>query len=87
MNRSELVAKLAERFDLLTVQDADAAVATILQGLAEVLSQGRRVEIRVRGAAVSTGVFVLRVWVAIPAQASQCIFPTSACLISSRVAA
>ena len=46
MNRSDLVAKLADRFELLTVQDAEAAVATILQGMSEALAQGRRVEIR-----------------------------------------
>ena len=54
MNRSELVAKLAERFDLLTRQDAEAAVETILEAMTEALTQERRIEIRGFGSFVLT---------------------------------
>lgn len=46
LNRSDLVAKLAERFDLLTRQDAEMAVEVILQTMADALVHQRRIEIR-----------------------------------------
>jgi integration host factor subunit beta len=46
MTRSELVALLAKRFPLLSLEDTDIAVKEILEALSETLVQGRRVEIR-----------------------------------------
>lgn len=46
MNRSELVAEMAARFDQLTQQDADLAVTTIMGAMAESLGRGHRIEIR-----------------------------------------
>lgn len=46
MTRSELVAQLAKRFPLLSLEDADIAVKEILEALSVTLAQGRRVEIR-----------------------------------------
>lgn len=46
MTRSELVATLAKRFPLLSVEDTDIAVKEILDALSGTLAQGRRVEIR-----------------------------------------
>lgn len=46
MTRSELVDELAARFPQLTQRDAEMAVKSILDGLAEALNKGQRVEIR-----------------------------------------
>lgn len=46
MTRSELVAQLAKRFPLLSLEDTDIAVKEILEALSETLANGRRVEIR-----------------------------------------
>ena len=46
MTKSELIAKLAERYPQLVAKDAELAVKTILDGMARSLSQGRRIEIR-----------------------------------------
>lgn len=46
MTRSDLVDQLAERFAQLTHRDAELAVKTILDALAEALENNHRVEIR-----------------------------------------
>ncbi len=46
MTRSELVARMAERFPQLVMKDAELAVSEILAAIAESLSTGNRVEIR-----------------------------------------
>ena len=46
MTRSDLVELLAERFGQLTHKDADAAVKTILDAMADALVRGHRIEIR-----------------------------------------
>ena len=46
MTRSDLVELLAERFGQLTHKDADAAVKTILDAMADALVRGHRSEIR-----------------------------------------
>lgn len=46
MNRSDLIADLAAKFDQLTQQDAESAVRTIVDSLTEALARGRRIEIR-----------------------------------------
>ncbi|CAE6704371.1 integration host factor subunit beta [Candidatus Nitrotoga fabula] len=46
MTRSELIAKLAERFPQLLAKDADLAVKEILDAMAETLERGERIEIR-----------------------------------------
>lgn len=46
MTRSELVDTLACRFPQLSRKDADVALNEILAGIAQALSDGRRVEIR-----------------------------------------
>ena len=46
MTRSDLVEMLAERFGQLTHKDADAAVKTILDAMADALVRGHRIEIR-----------------------------------------
>ncbi len=46
MTRSDLVDQLAERFAQLTHRDAELAVKTILDALAEALENSHRVEIR-----------------------------------------
>lgn len=46
MTRSELIARLAERFPQLVQKDADVAVNTILEAIADTLIRGDRVEIR-----------------------------------------
>lgn len=46
MTKSELIAKLAERYPQLVAKDAELAVKTILDGMAKCLSQGQRIEIR-----------------------------------------
>lgn len=46
MTRSELIAKLAARYPQLLAKDAELAVKTILDAMAESLSSGQRIEIR-----------------------------------------
>lgn len=46
MTRSELIARLAERYTQLVAKDADYAVKTILDAMAEALAEGQRIEIR-----------------------------------------
>ena len=46
MTRSDLVAKLAERFSQLTQRDAEFAVKTILDAMSDALARGHRIEIR-----------------------------------------
>ena len=46
MTKSELIAKLAERYSPLTTKDAEIAVKTILEAMFTSLVQGRRIEIR-----------------------------------------
>ncbi|MDB5775977.1 MAG: integration host factor subunit beta [Herbaspirillum sp.] len=46
MTKSELIARLAERYPQLVAKDADYAVKTILDAMVEALSAGQRIEIR-----------------------------------------
>ncbi len=46
MTKSELIARLAERYPQLIAKDADFAVNTILEAMAGSLSVGQRIEIR-----------------------------------------
>ena len=46
MTKSDLVARLAERFPQLVTKDADCAVKMILDTMAEALAKGDRIEIR-----------------------------------------
>ena len=46
MTKSELIAKLAERYPSLVAKDAEAAVKTLLDAMATSLSRGQRIEIR-----------------------------------------
>ena len=46
MTKSELIAKLAQRYPQLVAKDAELAVKTILDAMAKSLSQGQRIEIR-----------------------------------------
>ena len=46
MTRSELIARLAERFPQLVQKDADSCVSEILTAIADSLKAGNRVEIR-----------------------------------------
>ena len=46
MTRSDLVAKLAERFSQLTHRDAEFAVKTILDAMSDALARSHRIEIR-----------------------------------------
>jgi len=46
MTKSELIARLAERFPQLIAKDADFAVKVILDAMAEALSDRQRIEIR-----------------------------------------
>ena len=46
MTKSELIARLAERYPQLVAKDADYAVKTILDAMVEALSTGQRIEIR-----------------------------------------
>ena len=46
MTKSDLVARLAERFPQLGAKDADLAVKMILDTMSEVLARGDRIEIR-----------------------------------------
>jgi len=46
MTKSELISRLAERYPQLVAKDADYAVNTILDAMAEALAAGHRIEIR-----------------------------------------
>ncbi len=46
MTRSDLIAKLAERYTQLQSKDAELAVKVILDSMSAVLSRGGRIEIR-----------------------------------------
>ena len=46
MTRSDLIARLAERFPQLVVKDADFAVKMMIDALTEALARGDRIEIR-----------------------------------------
>jgi len=46
MTKSELIARLAERYPQLVAKDADFAVKTILDAMADALANGQRIEIR-----------------------------------------
>ena len=46
MTKSELIARLAERFPQLVAKDADFAVKMVLDAMSEALTQGDRIEIR-----------------------------------------
>lgn len=46
MTKSELIARLAERYPQLVAKDAEFAVRTILDAMAQTLADGNRIEIR-----------------------------------------
>lgn len=46
MTRSDLIAKLAERYSQLLAKDAELAVKVILDTMAGILARGGRIEIR-----------------------------------------
>ena len=46
MTKSELIARLAERFPQLVAKDADLAVKMILDAMSDALVRGHRIEIR-----------------------------------------
>jgi len=46
MTKSELIARLAERFPQLVEKDADLSVKVILDAMSDVLARGDRIEIR-----------------------------------------
>jgi integration host factor subunit beta len=46
MTRSDLVARLAERFAQLTQRDTEFAVKTTLDAMSDALARGHRIEIR-----------------------------------------
>jgi len=46
MTKSELIARLAERFPQLVAKDADLAVKMILDAMSDALVHGDRIEIR-----------------------------------------
>ena len=46
MTKSELIAKLAERYPQPVAKDAEAAVNAILEAMTTSLGKGRRIEIR-----------------------------------------
>jgi integration host factor subunit beta len=46
MTRSDLVARLAERFPQLTQRDSEFAVKTMLDAMSDALARGHRIEIR-----------------------------------------
>lgn len=46
LTRSELIEMLAKRFPQLTALDADASVRVLLEGMADALIKGNRIEIR-----------------------------------------
>jgi len=46
MTKSELIARLAQRYPQLVAKDAEYAVKTILDAMSEALVRGHRIEIR-----------------------------------------
>ncbi len=46
MTKSELVERMAAKQDQLSVRDIELAVKTILEQMAQTLSEGKRIEIR-----------------------------------------
>ena len=46
MTRSDLVARLAERFGQLTHRDTETAVKIVLDAMSDALARGHRIEIR-----------------------------------------
>lgn len=46
MTRSQLIARLAEKFPQLVAKDAEFAVRTILDAMSDTLAEGNRIEIR-----------------------------------------
>ena len=46
MTKSELIARLAERYPQLVAKDADYAVKTVIDAMVEALSTSQRIEIR-----------------------------------------
>ena len=46
MTKSELIARLADRYSQLVAKDAEYAVRTVLDAMARALSDGHRIEIR-----------------------------------------
>ena len=46
MTKSELIARLAERYPQLVAKDADFAVKTLLDAMGDALTTGQRIEIR-----------------------------------------
>ncbi len=46
MTKSELIARLAERYPQLVAKDADYAVKTILDAMVDAMAAGQRIEIR-----------------------------------------
>jgi len=46
MTRRELIEKLAQQFEGMSLRDAELVVETIFEAMAETLSQGKRIEIR-----------------------------------------
>ena len=46
MTKSELIARLAERYSQLVAKDAEYAVRTVLDAMARALADGNRIEIR-----------------------------------------
>ena len=46
MTKSELIARLAERYTQLVAKDAELAVKSILDAMADALVNGQRIEIR-----------------------------------------
>ena len=46
MTRSDLVARLAERFGQLTQRDTESAVKIVLDAMSDALARGHRIEIR-----------------------------------------
>ena len=46
MTKSELIARLAQRYPQLVAKDAELAVKMILDAMAKSLAEGRRIEIR-----------------------------------------
>ena len=46
MTKSELIARLAENYTQLVAKDAEFAVKTILEAMADALAKGQRIEIR-----------------------------------------
>ena len=46
MTKSELIARLAERYPQLVAKDADYVVKTLLDAMSDALATGQRIEIR-----------------------------------------